>query len=183
MGNNVGLLLMLHYGSPGQKAEWVDDLAAGKRHFAFGITEPAHGSDATFMETFAQRDAVGWVINGEKTWNTGVHAASHDLIFARTSGAPGSGEGITAFLVPVDAPGFTVEEYLWTFNMPTDHAHVSFTDVRVRDSAILESGEDLEMARANRSDEFRLRIPIPELTPLRMPPSTRDTAVREVLTT
>ena len=137
VGNNVGLLLMLHYGSPDQKKEWVDDLAAGKRHFAFGITEPNHGSDATFMETSAVRDGDDWVINGEKTWNTGIHVASHDLVFARTSGEPGSGHGITGFLVPVSTPGFKVEEYLWTFNMPTDHAHVSFTDVRVPDSAIM----------------------------------------------
>src|SRR6202030_1747010 len=45
VGNNVALLLMLHYGSAQQKDEWVEDLAAGRRHFAFGITEPAHGSD------------------------------------------------------------------------------------------------------------------------------------------
>src|SRR5260370_1244012 len=89
------------------------------------------------METRAERDGGGWVINGEKTWNTGVHTASHDLVFARTSGTPGSGEGITAFLVRAGAPGFTVGEYLWTFNMPTDHAHISLTDVRVPDSAIL----------------------------------------------
>ena len=110
VGNNVGLLLMLHYGSPEQKAEWVDDLAAGRRHFAFGITEPAHGSDATFMETRAVRvkgaGEVGgdWVINGEKTWNTGIHTATHDLVFARTSGTPGSGTGITGFLVPAGHP-------------------------------------------------------------------------------
>ena len=51
VGNSVGALLMWHYGSEAQKAEWLDDLAAGKRGFAFGITEPAHGSDATHMET------------------------------------------------------------------------------------------------------------------------------------
>jgi acyl-CoA dehydrogenase len=136
VGNNVGLLLMLEYGSQEQKAAWVDDLAEGRRHFAFGITEPAHGSDATYMETTAVRDGNGWVINGEKTWNTGVHTAQYDLIFARTSGKPGTGEGITAFFVPTDAPGFTVEEYLWTFNMPTDHAHIRLHDVRVPDGAI-----------------------------------------------
>ena len=76
------------------------------------------------------RDGDEWVISGEKTWNTGVHTASHDLIFARTSGTPGSGAGITAFLVPADAAGFTIQEYLWTFNMPTDHAHVSLAGVR-----------------------------------------------------
>jgi len=148
VGNNVGLLLMLHYGSEAQKAEWADDLAAGRRHFAFGITEPDHGSDATFMETQAERDGDDWVINGEKTWNTGMHTASDDLVFARTSGAPGSGTGITAFLVPVGTPGFTVDEFLWTFNMPTDHAHVTLDHVRVPDSAILgEEGRGLAVVQ------------------------------------
>jgi acyl-CoA dehydrogenase len=142
VGNNVGLLLMIHYGSAEQCDDWVDGLAAGRKGFAFGITEPAHGSDATFMETTGRRDGVegevggGWIINGEKTFNTGVHAASHDLIFARTSGQQGDADGITAFLVPISSPGFTIEEYLWTFNMPTDHARVSLSDVLVPDSAI-----------------------------------------------
>jgi acyl-CoA dehydrogenase len=136
VGNNVGLLLMLHYGSDAQKAEWIDDLAAGRRGFAFGITEPNHGSDATHMETSAVRDGEQWVINGEKTWNTGIHAAQYDLIFARTSGRPGDGSGITAFLVPTVAPGCRIEEFLWTFNMPTDHARISLTDVRVPNDAI-----------------------------------------------
>ncbi len=56
VGNNVGLLLMIHYGTAQQRAEWVQTLAAGRRGFAFGITEPAHGSDATYMETTARRD-------------------------------------------------------------------------------------------------------------------------------
>jgi acyl-CoA dehydrogenase len=136
VGNNVGLLLMIEYGSPRQQADWIDGLAAGRKGFAFGITEPAHGSDATYMETTAVRDGDQWVINGEKTFNTGVHAASHDLIFARTGGKPGDADGITAFLTPIGSPGFSIEEYLWTFNMPTDHAHVRFDDLRVSDSAI-----------------------------------------------
>jgi acyl-CoA dehydrogenase len=136
VGNNVGLLLMIRYGTEEQKAQWIDDLAEGRRGFAFGITEPDHGSDATHMETRAVRDGDEWIINGEKTWNTGVHVAQYDLIFARTSGQAGDGDGITAFLVPTDAPGFKVEEYLWTFNMPTDHAHISLTDVRVGDDAV-----------------------------------------------
>ena len=136
VGNNVGLLLMLEYGSDAQKAEWIDALADGSRGFAFGITEPGHGSDATHMETTAVRDGDSWRLNGEKTWNTGIHKAAYDLIFARTSGKAGDGAGITAFLVPTDAPGFKVEEFLWTFNMPTDHAHISLRDVRVPDSAV-----------------------------------------------
>ncbi|WP_040710229.1 acyl-CoA dehydrogenase family protein [Nocardia takedensis] len=136
VGNNVGLLLMLEYGSQAQREEWLEDLAAGRTMFAFGITEPDHGSDATHMETTAVRDGGDWVINGAKTWNTGIHVAAADLIFARTSGNAGDSTGITAFLVPTDAPGFKVEEYLWTFNMPTDHARISLTDVRVPESAV-----------------------------------------------
>ena len=136
VGNNISLLLMLHYGSDAQKAEWVEPLASGTQMFAFGITEPAHGSDATHMESTAVPDGEGWRLNGEKTWNTGIHTATHDLIFARTSGKAGDGEGITAFLVPTDSPGFAVKEMLWTFNMPTDHGHVTFENVYVPGSAV-----------------------------------------------
>jgi alkylation response protein AidB-like acyl-CoA dehydrogenase len=100
------------------------------------------------METSAVRDGDEWVINGEKTWNTGIHVAQYDMIMARTSGQPGDGFGITAFLVPTDSPGFKVEEYLWTFNMPTDHAHISLTDVRVPHSAIFgEEGKGLQIVQ------------------------------------
>ncbi len=136
VGNNVGLLLMINYGTEEQKFDWVDDLAEGRRGFAFGITEPEHGSDATHMDTHAVKDGDEWIINGEKTWNTGIHKADCDLIFARTSGTAGDGDGITAFLVPTNSPGFEILEYLWTFNMPTDHAHIRLTDVRVPHSAI-----------------------------------------------
>ena len=137
VGNNVGVLLMLAYGTEKQKAEWIEPMLEGKLSFAYGITEPNHGSDATHMETRAERQGDVWVINGEKTWNTGIHKAPYDLVYARTSGKAGDGQGITAFLVPMNAPGLKIEEMLWTFNMPTDHGRVSFTDVRVPHDAIL----------------------------------------------
>jgi acyl-CoA dehydrogenase len=144
VGNNVGLLLMLHYGSEAQREYWIPALLEGRGGFAFGITEPEHGSDATHMETTAVRDGSGWRINGEKTWNTGIHKAPYDLIFARTAGKAGDGVGITAFLVPMDSDGLVVEEMLWTFNMPTDHGRVSLTDVWVPDAAIFgEEGRGL----------------------------------------
>jgi acyl-CoA dehydrogenase len=136
VGNNVGLMLMLAHGTEEQKADWVDDLAEGRKGFAFGITEPNHGSDATHMETTAVRDGDEWIISGEKTFNTGVHKAKYDMVMARTSGEAGDGRGITAFFVPMEADGVKIEEMLWTFNMPTDHGRVSFTDVRVPHGAI-----------------------------------------------
>lgn len=136
VGNNIGLLLMLEYGTEQQKNDWLPGLKNATAGFAFGITEPEHGSDATHMETNAVKSGDHWIINGEKTWNTGVHIAQCDMVMARTSGQPGDALGITAFLVPMETLGVKIEEYLWTFNMPTDHAHVSFNDVRVPDTAI-----------------------------------------------
>ena len=148
VSNHVGLLLMHEYGSAEQKARFLEPLLRDEAFFAFGITEPEHGSDATHMETVAVREGDAWRINGEKTWNTGIHTASHDLIFARTSGKAGDGLGITAFLVPVESPGFRVEEYLWTFNMPTDHARVSLKDVVVPDAAIFgQEGQGLAVVQ------------------------------------
>lgn len=71
VGNQVGALLMLEYGTAQQKAEWVEDLASGTKSLAYAITEPQHGSDATHMTTTASRSGDAWIINGEKTWNTG----------------------------------------------------------------------------------------------------------------
>lgn len=136
VGNNIGLLLMLEYGTSEQKAHWIDGLATGNKGFAFGITEPNHGSDATHMETTAIRQGNDFVINGVKTWNTGIHVAEYDMVMARTSGKAGDAQGITAFLVPMKAPGVKILEFLWTFNMPSDHGTVSFTDVMVPESAI-----------------------------------------------
>ena len=136
VGNNVGVLLMSEYGTEAQKEEWMPLMLEGKRGFAFGITEPDHGSDATHMETTAVRDGDGWRINGAKTWNTGIHKAQYDMVMARTSGKPGDGNGITAFLTPMNSDGLKIEEFLWTFNMPTDHGTVSFKDVYVDDGAI-----------------------------------------------
>jgi len=148
VGNNVGVLLMANYGTDEQKEEWLPLMLEGKRGFAFGITEPNHGSDATHMETAAERDGDGWRINGAKTWNTGIHRAQYDMVMARTSGKAGDGDGITAFLTPMNADGLKIEEFLWTFNMPTDHGTVSFKDVYVDSSAVFgEEGHGLQIVQ------------------------------------
>jgi hypothetical protein len=140
--------MMERFGTEVQRKEWSEALITGERSFAFGLSEPNHGSDATWLETRAERRGAGWTINGAKRWNTGVHRATHDLIFARTSGEPGQAVGITAFLVPTDAPGFEVPFYWWTFNMPSDHGEVDLRDVAVPDDAVLgEVDRGLEVAQ------------------------------------
>jgi alkylation response protein AidB-like acyl-CoA dehydrogenase len=148
VGNFPVLQLLWTFGTDGQKAEFCEALITGERRAAFGLTEPDHGSDATWMETTAVRDGDHWVINGRKRWNTGVHRATHDLVFARTSGDGGKATGISAFLVPTDTPGFTVPFYWWTLNMPTDHGEVELRDVRVPASTMLgEEGRALAVAQ------------------------------------
>ena len=148
VGNLVTVLMMEKYGSRAQQETWIPKMLAGEARIGFGLTEPKHGSDATWMETTAVRDGDEWIINGEKYWNTGLHHATHDYIFARTSGNPGEGQGITCFIVPVETPGFTVEKFMWTFNMPTDHAHVTLKDVRVSNADILgDEGRGLQTAQ------------------------------------
>ena len=146
VGNFPTVLMMRDFGTEEQKAEWMPGFLDGSRRLAFGLTEPGHGSDATFLETTAVSDGDEWVLNGHKRFNSGLNHATHDIIFARTSGDPGSPVGISAFLVPTDAPGFSVDFFWWTFNMPTDHAEVTLTDVRVGKDALfgrLDNGLEL----------------------------------------
>jgi alkylation response protein AidB-like acyl-CoA dehydrogenase len=139
---NLPFALILHeFGTPEQR-ELIEGVITGEKSVAFGLTEPDHGSDATWMETTARREGDEWVINGAKRFNSGMHEATHDVVFARTSGEDGKLKGITAFLVPTETPGVNVDFHWWTFNMPTDHSEVSLTDVRVPHSAILGELDD-----------------------------------------
>lgn len=141
VGNFPFVAMFEHFGTEEQQREFILGGFERTRRTAFGLTEPDHGSDATHMETHATpetRDGVqGWRINGRKMWITGMHVATHCATFARTSGKDGDARGISCFLVPTGTPGMTVDEYLWTFNMPTDHPRMTFTDVWVPESALL----------------------------------------------
>jgi acyl-CoA dehydrogenase len=141
-------LVLLEYGTDEQREQYLDRLVSGQLEFAFGLTEPDHGSDATWLETTAVRDGDDWIINGAKRFNSAVDTAEIDLVFARTSGQDGKADGITAFIVTTDAPGFSIPYYHYTFNMPSDHAEVHLRDVRVPSSAIVgELGRGLDCAQ------------------------------------
>ncbi|MFN5509642.1 MAG: acyl-CoA dehydrogenase family protein, partial [Burkholderiales bacterium] len=153
VGNFPVIIMLRDFGTAAQKEEFIQGQLNFTRRITFGLTEPNHGSDATHMETRAIRETrngvSGWLINGEKMWTTGMHVATHCALFARTTGKPGDALGITCFLVPTETPGVKIEEYLWTFNMPTDHPRVSFTNVWVPDSAMFGSeGAGLPLAQS-----------------------------------
>jgi len=135
------------YGTPEQK-KYIEGIITGKMHLSFALTEPGHGSDATWLETTGVRDGEHWVVNGMKRWNSQVARAHGNLVFARTSGQPGDAKGITAFIVPTNAAGHNILYNHWTFNMPSDHAETELKNVRVPDSAILyKEGEGLMVAQ------------------------------------
>ena len=152
VGNFPTVLMFRDFGTAAQKRDFIPGMLDGSLRVAFGLTEPDHGSDATWMETRAVRETrdgvAGWRIDGRKMWNTGMHVATHDFVFARTSGQDGQALGITCFIVPVATPGVVIEEYLWTFNMPTDHPRVGFTGVWIPEDSILgEPERGLELAQ------------------------------------
>jgi acyl-CoA dehydrogenase len=146
---NEPLALVLHaYGTPEQKAQYLQPLVDGEISLAFGLTEPNHGSDATWLETTARRDGDDWVINGAKRFNSVMDVSAANVVFARTSGQDGKAAGISAFLIPAGTPGMDVDFYWWCFNMPSDHAETTLTDVRVPASAMLgEEGRGLDCAQ------------------------------------
>ena len=148
MSHGIATPPIAHTGTQEQKDRYIEGMFKGTERIGFGLTEPLHGSDATFMETTAVKKGTDWTINGMKRFNTGMHTATVDLVFARTSGKVGEPRGISAFLVPVKTPGFKIEYMWWTFNMPSDHAEVSLTNVTVPGSTMLgEEGRGLDVAQ------------------------------------
>jgi len=148
VGNFPLALVLHHFGTDEQKEAYLEPYIRGDIEIAFGLTEPNHGSDATYLETTAVRDGDDWIINGEKRWNSLADKALIDVVFARTGGVAGKADGITAFIVPTDAPGFSIPYNHWMFNMPSDHVEVHLKDVRVPSSAVLgEVGRGLEGAQ------------------------------------
>ena len=140
VANNPFVVMFRDFGSEAQKKEFIPGTLNFTRRVTFGLTEPNHGSDATHMETRGTRETrdgvKGWLLHGEKMWTSGFNHATHCALFCRTAGKDGDAKGISCFLVPADAPGVKVEEYMWTFNMPTDHPRVSFTNVWVPETAM-----------------------------------------------
>ncbi|HEU0220707.1 MAG TPA: acyl-CoA dehydrogenase family protein [Paracoccaceae bacterium] len=147
VGNYPLIPILDAYGTPEQK-QYIEGMITRENHLAFALTEPDHGSDATWLGTTARRDGNGWIINGVKRFNSQAYRAKANLVFARTSGRPGDARGITAFIVPMSAPGVRILFNHWTFNMPSDHPDVGFENVRVPQGAILhEEGEGLMVAQ------------------------------------
>ncbi|WP_108664175.1 acyl-CoA dehydrogenase family protein [Euzebya rosea] len=140
---NLGLVgsSLLNYGTEEQKQEWLPRLAT-EGLGAFGLTEPDHGSNPNGMTTFARRDGDDWVINGSKMWITNGSRGILTVVYAQTD------DGITAFLVPQDTPGYSGTPLHGKLGLRAgDTAELSLTDVRVpKENVLGEVGKGLRIA-------------------------------------
>ena len=102
--NSLVAEVIAHAGRDSQREQWLRKLASGQAIGAFALSEPDAGTDAANQLTKAVKSGGGYRITGKKVWVANAEEASVVIMFARTR--PGlRGQGITAFLVPMDAPG------------------------------------------------------------------------------
>lgn len=134
---SLGATPIYIFGTDEQKEKYLKPAAAGEILGSFGLTESNAGSDASATQTKAAQDGDHYIINGTKLYITNAQEAAYVICTAVTD--PGAGaNGITAFIVDTDAPGFSVskkEDKLGMRCSPTNE--LAFQDVRVHKSQIL----------------------------------------------
>jgi alkylation response protein AidB-like acyl-CoA dehydrogenase len=125
------------YGSEAQKKRWLPSLAAGEILGAWALTEPEAGSDAGGTKTVAVRDGGDWVLRGSKNFTTHASVGKVAVLMARTT--PGTDHhGISAFIVPLDAPGVAVGKKEDKLGMRvSDTASLILDDCRLPGDALL----------------------------------------------
>lgn len=125
---------ILRHGTEEQKKHFLPIIAAGDMNFCLGYSEPEAGSDLASLRTRAVRDGDEWVINGQKLWTTGGHAANWVWLAVRTDpDATPRHAGITVFLFSMDTPGITVQQH--TALSGEVSCTVFYDNVRIPDSA------------------------------------------------
>ena len=126
--NSVGPAIM-QLGTDEQKERFLPAILRGEVHFSIGYTEPTAGTDLASLRTRAVRDGDEYVINGEKLYTSAIQYADYVWLAARTDPDVPKHKGLSVFIVPVDAPGFS-----WT-PLPTMAGEFTsstfYEDVRV----------------------------------------------------
>ncbi|HEY0131517.1 MAG TPA: acyl-CoA dehydrogenase family protein [Allosphingosinicella sp.] len=144
------------FGSDAQKAAYLPAVARGEKIAAFALTEPASGSDVASIETRAEEDGDGWILNGAKTYISNGGIADYYILFARTGEAPGA-KGISAFIVDRDTHGLDDSERIEVI-APHPLATLRFADARLPSAALLgERGRGFAQAMAT-LDVFRTTV-------------------------
>jgi alkylation response protein AidB-like acyl-CoA dehydrogenase len=140
--------ILMRYGNAAQKKRWLTPLARGEMLGVFCLTEPHVGSDASALRTTAARDgAGGYLLNGVKQFITSGQNGQLAIVIAVTDKGAGK-KGMSAFLVPTDAPGYVVarlEDKIGQHS--SDTAQINFDNCRIpADHLIGEEGEGYKIA-------------------------------------
>jgi acyl-CoA dehydrogenase len=145
--NGLGAGPVLIAGSDEQKATWLPGLLEEPVLCSFGLSEPGAGSDVARMTTTAVRRGDGYVLNGSKTFITNAGHAAWTVVFAKTDPARGH-RGISAFVVPMDTRGVTIEKHLDKMGQrATDTSAFALQDVVVpAENRLGEEGEGFKIA-------------------------------------
>ena len=112
-------------------AEIVPRVCEGKALLALGLTEPGGGSDAANLKLRADRTNAGYVLNGEKASISFATQAAEAIVFARTGEQAARSRGISAFVVPLDAPGVAVSGYDDAGSAAVGRGSIFFEEVEV----------------------------------------------------
>ena len=123
--------ILMRYGNPAQKKEWLTRLAQGELLGAFCLTEPHVGSDASSLKTTAVKEGDAYVLNGVKQFITSGKNGQVAIVIAVTDRGAGK-KGMSAFIVPTDAPGYVVarlEDKLGQHS--SDTAQINFDNCRI----------------------------------------------------
>ena len=143
----IGTLAIRRFGTPAQRAQYLEPCRKGERIAAFALTEPETGSDVASMTTEARRDGDHYVLNGAKTLISNAGIADHYLVVARTGEAAGA-RGLSMFILDAGTPGLEISEPI-EFIAPHPGASMAFNNCRVPTANLVgEPGQGFKAAMA-----------------------------------
>lgn len=143
--------IIAHYGTPDQKARYLQPLLDGEMFSSYSMTEPQGGADPAQFRTRAVKDGNDWVINGWKYFSSNARTASFLIVMVVTDPDVPVHKGTSMFLVPTDTPGVEIVRNVGLYGEPMNdgtHALIHYNDVRVSSDALLgEEGQAFAAAQ------------------------------------
>ena len=136
----AGMHIALH-GSDEMRREILPKVISGEMRLALCLSEPDHGSDVAGIECFARKDGNGYVLNGQKIYNSAAHVAHNLVVVCKTK--PGRGyDGISMFVVDTSLPGVTINRLSALGRHTTEANHCFFDEVKLPAEAMIGTEND-----------------------------------------
>jgi len=145
--------MLLRFGTEEARRRWLSGMAAGETYACIGLSEPGAGSDLAAVRTTARRNGDRWLIDGQKVWTTNAHMAHLMIALVRTGEGSERHNGLSQFVIPMDAPGVTVKPII-DLHGGHEFNEVFFDGVELPESALAgEEGQGWRQATAELSLE------------------------------